>query len=42
MPETLEDNPVEKVKELSDEELEERFERDTANFKNKLKEHSDE
>lgn len=42
MPETVEDNPAEKVDELSDEELEERFERDTANFEDKLKEYSSE
>lgn len=42
MPETVEDNPAEKVNNLSDEELEERFERDTENFKDKLKEYSSE
>lgn len=42
MPETVEDNPVEKVNNMSDEELEERFERDMENFEDKLKEYSGE
>ena len=36
MPETVEDNPAEKVNDLSDEELEERFERDLELFKENL------
>jgi hypothetical protein len=43
MPETVEkDDPVEKLNNLSDEELEERFERDLENFKDKLKKYSSE
>jgi len=34
MTEAVKDNPAEKVNNLSDEELEERFERDMENFKN--------
>lgn len=43
MPETVEtDDPAEKVNNLSDSELEERFERDLENFKDKLKKYSSE
>ena len=42
MPQTIEDDPAEKVNELSDEELKERFERDLKSFKDKLKEYSSE
>lgn len=43
MPETVEkDDPAEEVNNLSDEELEERFERDLENFKDKLKKYSSE
>lgn len=42
MPKTVDKNPVEKVNNLSDEELEERFERDMNSFKEKLKQYSSE
>ncbi|MFB6245846.1 MAG: hypothetical protein ABEJ03_05885 [Candidatus Nanohaloarchaea archaeon] len=42
MPETVEDNPADKVNELSEEEFAERFERDMDNFEDKLKEYSGE
>lgn len=38
MAEAVED-PVEKLNNMSDEELKERFERDMGNFKKKLREH---
>jgi hypothetical protein len=43
MPKTVEkDDPAEKVNNLSNSELEERFKRDLENFKDKLKKHSSE
>ena len=42
MAKTVEDDSAEKVNSMSDEELEERFERDMNNFDDKLKEYSDE
>lgn len=42
MPEVFENNPAEKVKTPSEEELKERFERDMKNFIDKLKEYSSE
>ncbi|MFB6209682.1 MAG: hypothetical protein ABEJ56_06140 [Candidatus Nanohaloarchaea archaeon] len=42
MPETTENDPAEKINNLSVEGLEERFERDMDNFEDKLKEYSSE
>jgi t-SNARE complex subunit (syntaxin) len=42
MPKTIDKDSVEKVNNLSDEELEERFERDMKSFKKKLKQYSSE
>jgi hypothetical protein len=42
MAETVEDDPSDNLEKLSDEEFEERFERDTKSFVEKLKEYSPE